>query len=138
MKRTKSLFSEFRPERYELTLKFANNAGRLEILGNKVGRPSHRITLHQRKLRILKAEITPKGRKHTTVEVDRINHLPSFEQVRLHTKQILYPGTYQINLEYQLPESAASQLRKSSPNRDLLPSIDEPESWAAAKFEIKS
>lgn len=138
MKQAKTLYAVFKPGSYTLSLDSTRQVGHLEVLGYKVGRPSRRISLHQRKLKITKAEIASKGRKPSIVEVDRINHLPTFEQVRLHTKQMLYPGTYQIILEYKLPEAAQEGQLRKNPDRNLVPSIDEPEAWAEAKFEIKS
>jgi hypothetical protein len=139
VKKSKSLFSEFKPESYELSVNPSDAVAHLEIIGSKTGRPSHRITLHQRKLKIIKAEIIPKNRKTSAVEVDRINHLPTFEQVRLHTKQAIYPGVYQIIIEYQSPKDRRAGLPENGvPNRELLPSIDEPAAWEAAQFELKS
>jgi hypothetical protein len=138
VKKVRNLYSEFKPEHYKLSINPSQQLVHLEILGTKVGRPSHRITLHQRKLKILSAEIIAKGRKASAVEVDRINHLPTFEQLRLHTRQVLYPGTYQINIEYKLPENSKSISIAQPPSRGLFPSIDEPEAWQAAKVEIKS
>jgi hypothetical protein len=138
MKKAKSLYSEFRPEHYKLSIDLDKQIGQLELLGIKVGRPSHRITLNQRKIKITSAEIISKKQTASAVDVDRINHLPTFEQVRLHTKQALYPGSYQIKIEYKTLGNVAKNFDKSTPSRDWLPSIDEPEAWATAEFEIKS
>ena len=113
----------------------------LEITGKKLPPPSKRITLHQKGIKIVNAKITRLDKRGANdYEIVRINHLPTFEQVRLHTKEIMYPGPYQIELEYKLTPEKLKALRalgSNKPNRTLLPSIDEPEAWAAASFEIK-
>ena len=130
MKKAKLLYSEFQPTGYFLSQNDSTNT--LVIVGRKVGRPSRRITLHQRKLKITDAKIEPESDKTSGVEIDRINSLASFEQVRIHAKQVLYPGVYKITISYKNPSSAVSH------SRDFMPSIDEPEAWAKAKLEIKS
>ena len=132
MKKTVSLHAEFRPLSYSLELDKGN--AKLTINGQKIGRPSHRITLHQRKLKIINAQIASADHRRNPIEVDRINHLPTFEQVRMHTKQVLYPGIYQLVLEFK----PSGQVDKNLLSRQLVPSIDEPEAWAGAKVDIKS
>ncbi len=136
-------YQNFRPESYQLVLK-QRKVGQaptrhLLITGEKVGKPSHRLTRHQMGLEITGAKIT-KSEKKRTIEYDviRINHLPSFEQLRLHTKAVMYPGYYQITIDYKLQETAkALDEIVERPNRSLLPSVDEPEAWASAIFETK-
>ncbi len=105
--------------------------------------PSKRISLHQKSIRITNAKIIHKTKKGPLEhEIIRINYLPTFQEVRIHTKQILYPGEYEVVLEYRLSEENIAELKKlrdgnKNPSRELLPSIDEPEAWAKAFFEIK-
>ena len=105
------------------------------IEGRKVGRPSKRISLHQRGLRLKQAKVIQLSKlgpiEH---EVSRINHLPSLEQVRLHTAQVIYPGKIQIELEYLRPKV---ELDAAKPNRTVVPSVDEPDAWAETDFELK-
>lgn len=133
------LYELFRPAKYSLTISEGNC--RLIIEGQKIGPPSKRITFHQKGLKITAAKIIRNDRRGPTEhDVVRINHLPTFEQVRLHTAGTLYPGVYVIELNYQLNPDKLQQLKKigdKKPSRDLLPSIDEPEASDSASFEIK-
>jgi aminopeptidase N len=104
-KQVKRLFSEFKPEHYELLLEpdreKAIFSGKVIITGRKIGRPSHRLTFHQKDLRITAASLIKKDKSgETEIEVDRINLHKSFDEVRLHTKQQLFPGDYQIKIEF--------------------------------------
>lgn len=114
----------------------------LRIIAKKIGPPSKRITLHQKGLKIIGAKITRLDKRGTAeYETVRINHLPTFEQVRLHTKETMYPGPYQIELEYTLNPAKLKILQAldtKKPDRTLMPSIDEPEAWAEAIVEILS
>lgn len=113
----------------------------LIISGHKLGPPSKRISLHQRQLKVLSAVIFRIDRKSPAeYPVDRINHLPSFQQVRLHTKHTQYPGKYQVSLSYKIsPEKIAKlkALGSTKPDRHLIPCIDEPEAWDHVEFELK-
>ncbi|MEK7095923.1 MAG: hypothetical protein AAB896_01370 [Patescibacteria group bacterium] len=132
------LYELFRPAKYSLSI--SEGACRLVIEGQKIGPPSKRITLHQKSLKITSAIIIRQDKKGSIgQEVLRINHLPSFEQVRLHTTGTLYPGPYIIELNYRLdPEKlhTLKNLADEKPHRDLLPCIDEPEAWDSAKVVI--
>jgi hypothetical protein len=89
----------FKPFSYK-----ASNAttATLIIEGQKLPPPSKRITLNQKNIKVLSAKIIYKSKKgEIEYEVSRINHVRSFEEVRLHTNNVLYPGTYVITLEYQ-------------------------------------
>lgn len=134
-----SLHKYFQPAKYSLSL--SGNSCQLIIEGKKLPPPSKRITLHQKGLKITAAKIIRKDKKGPSGhEVLRINHLPTFEEVRIHTKDLLYPGHYQIDLAYELSPQKAKSLAKQAYetlHRDLLPCIDEPEAWAGASFEIK-
>ena len=138
VKHSKVLSSSFLPETYLLELNDNNVAMRLKITGHKTGRPSHRITLHQKRLKIRSAKIIKKTKGDgTEFEINRINHLNSFEEVRLHTKELMYPGKYEIDLTYTQPSKTVDQGSSAVFSRDLLPSIDEAESWQQAEVEIK-
>jgi hypothetical protein len=135
-KKSIPLYEQFQPEKYFLELK--SDAAKLIITGQKLAPPSKRIALHQKNLKIISSRITAMTkqgpREH---EVARINHLPSFQEVRLHTKELLYPGDYEIFLEYKLDPQKANQFKSDKPSRELLPSIDEPGAWANAAVELK-
>lgn len=135
----KGLSVSFQPNKYQLHLD--GDACQLVLSGKKLPPPSKRITLHQKGLKVAAVQIVRRDKKgDQQFTVARINYLPTFEQVRLHTKEILYPGIYQIDLKYKLtPEKLNSlmALGQEKPHRDLMPCIDEPEAWINANFEIK-
>ena len=134
----KKLSEAFLPESYELSL--SGNESQVVINGRKLPPPSQRISLHQKGLKIIKAEIVradKRGPKED--EVIRINHLPTIQQVRLHTKELQYPGNYQVTLYYRLSHDKIKQLSElghNKPNRELVPCVDEPETWAAASYIV--
>ena len=142
MPKTRSLVEAFRPTAYELTLiadpKTSHLAGNLKIVGRKVGRPSKRITLQQKGIKVSRAIFTKQDKKgERAIAVSRINHHKSFNEVRLHANEILFPGAYKIELDFittEAPtgktlEKALDGLRVGTiPNtaRQILPLIDEP------------
>lgn len=138
-KKKTSLYEHFQPAKYSLSLD--GGTCRLIIEGKKLPPPSKRIILHQNGLKITAAKITRQDKRGPTEhETTRINHLPTFEQVRLHTTGMLYPGQYVIELNYRLDSQKIQALRNlgnKKPGRDLLPCIDEPEAWANANLEIR-
>jgi len=133
---------KFKPSIYKISVKPGRELAELEITGQKFGAPNKRIELCQKGLKVRSAKITY-HQKNTVVEheVIRINHLPTFEQVRLHTNSPLYPGNYQIVLEFS-PYDAAKlkQLEggdlSSQALRELLPSFDKQAARIDAKIEI--
>lgn len=134
-----NLYRLFRPAKYNLTI--SGDDCRLIIEGQKIRVPSKRISLHQKALKITAAKIVRNDKKGSTEqEILRINYLPTIQQVRLHTASLLYPGSYSIELDYKLEPKklqALKALGDKKPPRDLVPSIDEPEAWAAAKVVIE-
>lgn len=73
----------------------------LVIEGQKFPPPSKRITLHQKSIKVLGAKIIYKSKKgDIEFEVIRINRIKSFGEVRLHTNNLLYPGSYEVSLEF--------------------------------------
>lgn len=106
-KKVTQLATQYKPEHYELTLDIDKPAlqfqGEATITGRKISRPSKRITLHQKELKITAATITKIDKKNneTDVPVSRIMHHKSYDEVRLHTDEMLYPGRYRIYVTYQ-------------------------------------
>ncbi len=84
------------PNREKQTFK-----GTVIISGENVYKPSHRLTFHQSGLKITKVHVTRHDKKVDQVmTVDRINTHDNFDEVRIHTKEMLYPGKYTVTLEF--------------------------------------
>jgi aminopeptidase N len=154
----KRLYAQFQPEHYALHLTPDREAmkfhGTVTITGKKVGRPSRRLTFHQNGLKITKASVKHRGKRNEAdITVDRINHHTNYNEVRLHSSQMLYSGTYVVTLEFTgtitrnmegiypcffTEDSTDKQLIatqfESHHARDAFPCIDEPE--AKATFDL--
>lgn len=152
------LYSQFIPKNYKISLTLNPDAhtfqGIVEINGTKVGRPSHRITLHQKDLKIKNATITRHEKGQTTnIPIDRINTQKSYDEVRLHTEQNLFPGEYTVHVEFEgritdqmnglypcyfthdnKPKKLFATQFESHHAREVFPCIDEPE--AKATFDL--
>jgi aminopeptidase N len=105
-KKVTRLYEQFQPEHYELTLRPDRDAmafsGTVTIRGKKTGRPSQRLTFHQQGLKISSAKIVKHGKKgDERLEVARTNNQNSFDEVRLHAKDMVYPGEYTVAMEFE-------------------------------------
>lgn len=158
MKKVKRLYDQFKPTHYTLDLVPDKSSmtfvGSIRIIGHKAGRPSQRITLHQKDLKITKARVTYHGKKgDENINIDRINNHNSFDEVRLHADKLLFPGSYTITLVFSgLITKAMNGIYpcnyvhdkkdkmliatqfESHHAREVFPCIDEPE--AKATFEL--
>ena len=149
--RVKRLYDQFQPERYELAITPAG--GTVTIRGKKIGRPSQRLTFHQKDLKIKSARIIYHGKNgDEEVEIERINRQQSFDEVRLHSKIMLYPGSYTVSLDFEskndgsIPSTMEKYIGSDKPfipaqlgnktARKFFPCIDEPE--AASMLMIES
>ena len=156
-KSVKRLFEQFVPENYKLELDINQEkltfSGKVTIVGKKVGRPSKRLTFHQKDLQITKAEVIHHGKEKTEISVDRINTHKAYDEVRVHSPEMIYPGQYEIELEFNgkitdvmtglYPCNFEHEGKKkkifatqfeSHHAREVFPCIDEPE--AKATFDL--
>lgn len=104
-KKVTHLLDSFVPENYSLAIHPDRDAmtlaGSVTITGRKVGRPSKRLTFHQKGLKITTATVIFKDKKtERKIDIVRINHHRGFDEVRLHATEMIYPGQYTITLEY--------------------------------------
>lgn len=151
------LYEQFQPEHYELIMHPDREAmtfsGQVAVRGRKTGRPSKRLTFHQKGLRITSATITKHGKSEQSMPVARINNQDSYDEVRLHADDTLYPGEYTVKMEFegeitrpmngiypcffkhdgQDKKLIATQF-ESHHAREAFPCIDEPE--AKATFDL--
>ena len=105
-KKVTRLYERFQPENYELSFDLDPKAmvfsGQVTVKGKKAGRPSERLTFHQKELKITKATVIKHDKKgDKTIEVVRINNQDSLDEVRLHAGEQLFPGNYTVTMEFE-------------------------------------
>lgn len=104
-KTVKHLYDGFKPSNYDLSFNIDKQkltfTGSVIITGKKTGRPSKRLTFHQKDLKIQSATIVKMAKKsQEAIDVARILTHKSYDEVRLHTNQDLYAGDYQITINF--------------------------------------
>ncbi|MGH7238810.1 MAG: M1 family metallopeptidase, partial [Candidatus Saccharimonadales bacterium] len=157
-KKVRRLFEQFHPVNYHLELRVDPDEmifdGKVTIAGQKVGRPSQRITLHQKGLKIAEAKITKHDKSgDQIITISRINTQKTYDEVRLHSKQMIYSGNYTLELKFSgnvtrnmegiypsffkhagKDQKIISTQFESHHAREAFPCIDEPE--AKATFDL--
>lgn len=152
------LFEQFQPDHYDLTLlpdaQTKQFQGTVTIRGKKTGRPSQRLTFHQKDLKITGATVIKHGKSgDEAVKIDRVNNHASAYEVRLHSASMLYPGHYTVTLEFEgkitdnmtgiylstyehkgVQKTLVATQFESHHAREAFPCIDEPE--AKATFDL--
>lgn len=161
-KKVNRLFEGFEPSNYNLKIhadrETKNLTGTVVISGKKTGRPSQRLTFHQKDLKIVSAAIIKKDKKgDQTYTVTRISKHKSYDELRLHTEDMLYAGNYQITIEYSakitdnmhgvypcyyeiegVKKALIATQFESHHAREAFPCIDEPEAKATFDLEVIS
>lgn len=104
-KKVKHLLVGFQPDNYQLDLDpdraSLTLAGSVTITGQKLGRPTQRITFHQKGLKITEATVVRHDKKgDQTYKVQRIGHHNRYDEVRLHCDEQLYPGKYTVTMRF--------------------------------------
>lgn len=156
--KVRRLFDQFQPSNYDLKLELDDEAmtfkGSVSIRGKKTGRSSERLTFHQKQLKVTTATVIKHDKKgDQPITVSRINNQHSYNEVRLHSETVLYPGDYTVTMEFegtitrpmngiypcffehdgQQKKLIATQF-ESHHAREAFPCIDEPE--AKATFDL--
>lgn len=104
-KKLTHLLDSFIPSNYRLEIELKPDskafAGTVVIRGRKTGRPSRRLTFHQKDLNIKSAtliKITKTG--NDDIQIDRINTQKSYDELRLHSPSLIYPGEYEVSITF--------------------------------------
>lgn len=152
------LIAQFTPKHYNLYLQPDASAmtfrGKVVISGNKIGRPSKRLTFHQNGLKITGAVITKIQKQgNINIPIQRINLHKGLFEVRIHSSETMYAGSYVVELNFEgiiTPDmnglypcffthdnekhTLLMTQFESHFARDVFPCIDEPE--AKATFDL--
>ncbi len=128
--------------------------GTVIVSGHKVGRPSRRIVMHQKGLRIHKIHVIHHSKDgDREMPIDRMNHHGAYDEIRLHSGSPLPNGSYTISMSFKGVITRAMNGMypcffthdkkekvligtqfESHHAREVFPCIDEPE--AKATFDL--
>lgn len=160
-KNVKRLYKSFQPEHYDLQIEISEDKqtfkGSVVITGKKVGRPSKRITLHQKNLQLTHVTMQSVDKKGDSVKVpiSRTVLHKTYNELRIHADDVLYPGAYVIECTFNgtitnnmdgiypcfyeiagISKQLIATQFESHHAREVFPCVDEPEAKATFKTTL--
>lgn len=163
MNKVKRLYEQFHPENYELEINPDKQkmffSGKLKLSGKKVGRPSQRITLHCKQLKINTVKLWKADKDNLEpIEVSRIGLHSKYDELRIHSQSLLYQGNYLVEISFSgkitkpmnglypsfytnedgQEEIILATQFESHHAREVFPCVDEPEAKAEFVLSLSS